>query len=96
MPIEHEDTNAAMAEFQLRTREMLRAQQQAYLAAVSSWREELGRNLPARPQPSLHTLIPRPGEYAEAWYAFAVKLFADQNRSLNEISKAIAKRDKNE
>jgi hypothetical protein len=96
MPSEHEEINAAIAEFQRRTREMLHAQQQAYLAAVSSWREELGKNLPSWPQPNLHTLIPRPGEYAEAWYAFAVKLFADQNRFLDEISKTIAMRDKNE
>ena len=33
---------------------------------------------------------------AEAWYAFAVKLFADQNRFMDEISKTIAMRDKNE
>ena len=96
MPTEPEDINAAIAEFQERTREMLRAQQQAYLATVSSWREELGKNLPSWPQPSLHALIPRPGEYAEAWYAFAAKLFADQNRFLDEISKTIAKRDENE
>ena len=96
MPTEHEDVNAAIAELQQRTRDMLRAQQQAYLASVSAWREQLGKTLPSWPQPSLNALIPRPGEYAEAWYAFAVKLFADQNRFLDEISKTIAMRDKNE
>ena len=34
MPSEHEEINAAIDEFQRRTREMLRAQQEAYLAAV--------------------------------------------------------------
>jgi hypothetical protein len=36
-------TNDPLAEFQQRTREALRAHQEAYLAAVKAWREGAGK-----------------------------------------------------
>jgi hypothetical protein len=36
-------TNDPVAEFQQRTREALRAHQEAYLAAVKAWREGAGK-----------------------------------------------------
>jgi hypothetical protein len=85
----------AVAEFQRRTREMLRAQQDAYLAALKTWRENLGKGAPAAwPQQNLDGLVPTPNELAEASYAFAAKLFADQRRFMEAITKAMTEPEK--
>jgi len=80
------------AEFQRRAREMLRAQQDAFLAAVKAWREGAGKGAPPWPEPTPAGLSPRPEELAEASYAFAAKLLADQSRFMQELSKTMAKR----
>jgi hypothetical protein len=85
-----------IAEFQRRAREMLRAQQDAFLAAVKAWREGAGKGAPPWPEPSPPGLTPRPEELAEASYAFAAKLLADQSRFMQELSKTMAKRNEND
>jgi hypothetical protein len=90
-----QSTNDPLAEFQRRTRETLRAQQEAYLAAVKAWREGAGKApQPPWPQPKIDNLAPKPDELAEAYYAFAAKLLADQARFMEELSKTMAGTDK--
>jgi hypothetical protein len=83
------DANEAMAEFQRRAHELLRAQQEAFLAAVKAWREGASTVAPAWP-PSPLGLSPKPDELAEASYAFAAKLLADQSRFMEELSIAMS------
>ncbi|HUQ51859.1 MAG TPA: hypothetical protein VM692_06525, partial [Gammaproteobacteria bacterium] len=85
------DVGQAIAEFQRRAREMMRAQQEAYLAAVKAWREGASKGTPAWPEPSPPGLGPKPEELAEASYAFAAKLLADQSQFMQELSKTMAK-----
>lgn len=88
MPSTEKET---VAEFQRRTREMLRAQQEAYLSAIKTWRENLGKGTPAPWQrQGLDGVYPTPNELAEASYAFAAKLFADQRRFMEELTKTMA------
>ena len=90
-----QDVAETVAEFQRRTRELLRAQQEAYLAAVKAWSEGLGKGAPSPwPQQNPQSLQPNPGEIAEASYAFAAKLLADQSRFLDELSKTMTAGDK--
>jgi hypothetical protein len=80
-------------EFQKQAIEALRAQQEAYLAAVKAWREALsasGHAPPPWPQFPTLDLMPTPAEVAEASYAFAAKLLADQSRFMEELSRAMA------
>jgi hypothetical protein len=79
----------SIAEFQRRTRDLLRSQQEAYLAAVKAWRGSL-ESSPTWPQPPAASLGPNANELAEASYAFAAKLLADQSRFMDELSKAMA------
>jgi hypothetical protein len=87
-------------EFQKQLRELLRAQQDAYLAAVASWREAVasaaaaGVKPPPAPTPNTVDMLPTPAEMAEASYAFAAKLLADQSRFMEALSKAMATPDK--
>ena len=90
MPSTDKETADSIAEFQRRTRELLRSQQEAYLAAVKAWREGLAKGPPPWPQPEAPGLAPNPNELAEASYAFAAKLLADQSRFMDELSKAMA------
>jgi hypothetical protein len=80
-------------EFQKQTRELLRAQQDAYLAAVKAWREAVtagSQSAHSWPQFPKIELMPTPAEVAEASYAFAAKLLADQSRFMEELSRAMA------
>jgi hypothetical protein len=88
------DVNEAVAEFQRCAREMLKAQQDAFLAAVKAWRGGVGQ-APVWPQGGAPGLAPKPEELAEASYALAAKLLADQSRFMQELSKAMASRDDN-
>jgi hypothetical protein len=87
-------------EFQKHMRELLRAQQDAYVAAVTSWREAVasaaaaGVKPPPAPNPTVVEMLPTPAEMAEASYAFAAKLLADQSRFMEALSKAMATPDK--
>lgn len=83
-------------DFQKQAREMLRAQQDAFLAAVKAWRENAaqGDPPPAWPQPPAFDTLPSPAEVAEASYAFAAKLLADQSRFMDELSKTMSKSNK--
>jgi hypothetical protein len=77
-------------EFQKQAREMLRAQQDAYLAAVKSWRDAMSAGQTAPwPQFPKMDLMPTAAEVAEASYAFAAKLLADQSRFMEELSRAM-------
>jgi hypothetical protein len=80
-------------EFQKQTLDRLRAQQEAYLTAVKAWREAMAAGSappPAWPTfPNIETL-PTSAEVAEASYAFAAKLLADQSRFMEELSRAMA------
>jgi len=80
-------------EFQKQTLELLRSQQEAYLAAVKAWREAMTAGTaqaPPWPKFSSPDLMPTPAEVAEASYAFAAKLLADQSRFMEELSRAMA------
>ena len=83
-------------DFQTQTLELLRAQQEAYLEAVKAWREAMaaGAQAPTWPQFPKVDLLPTPSEVAEASYAFAAKLLADQSRFMEELSRAMAPPDK--
>ena len=96
MGSDDKDVNEAIAEFQSRAREMLRAQQEAFLSAVKAWREGAGKGAPPWPDSKLPGLSPKPEELAEASYAFAAKLLADQSRFMQELSKTMAKRNEND
>lgn len=82
-------------DFQRQALEMLRAQQDAYVAAVKAWREaiaagEASTAQPPPPQPTPLHMLPTPTEMAEAYYAFAAKLLADQSRFMEALSQAMA------
>ena len=80
-------------EFQKQTLELLRAQQEAYLTAVKAWRDAMAAGAaqaPAWPPFPKIDLMPTPAEVAEASYAFAAKLLADQSRFMEELSRAMA------
>ena len=80
-------------EFQQQALEMLRAQQEAYVAAVKAWREALatGESVPPpSPEPTPLHMLPTPTEMAVAYYAFAAKLLADQSRFMDALSQAMA------
>jgi len=83
-------------EFQTQARDMLRAQQEAYLNAVKAWREAMAAGQPnvAWPQFQKIDMMPTAAEVAEASYAFAAKLLADQSRFMEELSRAMAPPDK--
>jgi hypothetical protein len=87
-------------EFQKQMQELLRAQQDAYVAAITSWREAVasaaaaGMKPPPAPNPTPVDMLPTPAEMAEASYAFAAKLLADQSRFMEALSKAMATPDK--
>ena len=79
-------------EFQKQTLELLRAQQDAYLAAVKAWREAMtagAAQAPAWPKFQSTDMLPTASEVAEASYAFAAKLLADQSRFMEELSRAM-------
>jgi hypothetical protein len=83
-------------EFQKQTRELLRAQQETYVAAVKKWRESLASaetdsvQPPPWPQTTPMQMVPTASEVAEAYYAFAAKLLADQSRFMEALSQAMA------
>jgi hypothetical protein len=84
-------------EFQKQTIELLRAQQEAYLTAVKAWRDAMAAGAAQAPMwPKLPTveMLPTAAEVAEASYAFAAKLLADQSRFMEELSRAMAPPDK--
>ena len=81
-------------DFQKKALEMLRAQQEAYVAGVKAWREALAAGEAATVQPPaaptpLH-MLPTPAEMAEAYYAFAARLLAEQSRFMEALSQAMA------
>jgi hypothetical protein len=96
MPNKHNAPGDAVAEFQRQAQELLRAQQEAYLAAVKAWRENLAKGVPPAwptpptPQEPKATLQPNANELAEASYAFVAKLVADQTRFMQELGKTLA------
>jgi len=80
-------------EFQKQTLELLRAQQEAYLSAVKAWRDAMAAGAaqaPAWPKLPTIEMLPTPAEVAEASYAFAAKLLADQSRFMEELSRTMA------
>ena len=90
--------NDKTEEIQNQMRELLRAQQDAYVAAVKAWREAVaatsaGMPPPPSPMPPSFSM-PTPTEVAEASYGFAAKLLADQSRFMEALSKAMAGPDK--
>ena len=88
------------ADWQEQLREMLRAQQDAYVAAVTAWRNTvtvaMAAGTPPPPAPSQPApfAIATPSEVTEASYAFASKLLADQSQFLEALSKAMSGPDK--
>jgi len=82
-------------EFQKQTRELLRAQQESYIAAVKKWRESLTPGHehlqpPPWPQAAPMQMMPSAVEVAEGYYAFAAKLLSDQSRFMEALSHAMA------
>lgn len=87
-------------DFQQQALDMLRAQQEAYVAAVRKWREALAAGEsanapPPSPEPTAMHMLPTHTEMAEAYYAFAAKLLADQSRFMEALSQAMAAPKKN-
>jgi hypothetical protein len=87
-------------DFQRQALEMLRAQQEAYVSAVKAWREALAAGEaanvpPPAPEPTAMHMLPTPAEMAEAYYAFAARLLADQSRFMEALSQAMAAPKKN-
>jgi hypothetical protein len=84
--------NKTNEELQKQARDLLRAQQEAYLAAVKEWRKAVAAQGQLPPLPKLPMLdtLPTAAETAQANYAFASKLLADQSRFMEELSKAMA------
>ena len=85
-------------DFQQQALDMLRAQQEAYVAAVKAWREALAAGEvqpPPSPEPTPMHMLPTATEMAEAYYAFAAKLLADQSRFMEALSQAMATPKKN-
>ena len=86
-------------DFQQQALDMLRAQQEAYVSAVKAWREALAAgeaaHVPPPPEPTAMHMLPTPTEMAEAYYAFAAKLLADQSRFMEALSQAMAPPKKN-
>ena len=88
--------NDMTEELQKQMREMLRAQQEAYLAAVKAWRDAVAAadasNVPPppTPQPTPLQMLPTPTELAEAYYSYAAKLLADQSRFMEALSQTMA------
>lgn len=84
------------ADFQKHAQELLRAQQDAYVTAVKTWREAVataaaaGVQPPPSPTPTPLDMLPTPTEVAEASYAFAAKILADQSRFMDALSKAMS------
>jgi hypothetical protein len=84
------------AEFQKQAEELLRAQQEAYIAAVKAWRDAVaaaaaaGVPLPTSPEPTPLGVLPTPSEVADASYAFAAKMLAEQSRFLSALSAAMS------
>jgi hypothetical protein len=81
-------------DFQKQTLEMFRAQQEAYLNAVKAWRDAMSTAAaapPATPAPAAPQFenIPTPAEMAEASYAFASRLLADQSKFLEELGRTM-------
>jgi len=79
-------------EFQKQTLELLRTQQEAYLTAVKAGREAMAAGAaqaPAWPTFPNADMLPTAAEVAEASYAFAAKLLADQSRFMEELSRAM-------
>ena len=79
-------------DFQKQTLDMFRAQQEAYLNAVKAWREAMSAGTgpaPAATPGSQYDHLPTPAEVAEASYAFASKLLADQSRFLEELGRVM-------
>ncbi len=77
--------------FQDQAREMLRAQQDAFVAAVKAWRESVAKRHAAagvaQAPAARHAAEPR--RSGRGSYAFAAKLLADQSRFMEELSKAM-------
>jgi hypothetical protein len=86
----------SVEQFQQQAREMLRAQQEAFLEAVKAWRKAMsgGEEVPTWPRPRSLDMAPTPNEAAEASYAFAAKLLADQSRFMEELSSAMSDTEK--
>jgi hypothetical protein len=90
-------------DWQEQLREMLRAQQDAYVAAVKAWRDAVTAAMatgtpppphPPQPPQSPPSTVPTAGEVTEASYSFAAKVLADQSRFLEALSKAMGVPDK--
>jgi hypothetical protein len=87
--------NDKVEEFQNQMRDMLRAQQDAYVAAVKAWREAVaataaGMPSPSPPSPTPPLAVPTATDVTEASYGFAAQLLADQSRFMEALSKAMA------
>lgn len=82
-------------DFQNQLRDALRAQQDAYLAAVKAWRDAAAQGASSMPPPAPAPFtLPTPAEIAQASYGFAAKLLADQSKFMEALSKAMAPPDK--
>ena len=80
-------------DFQQQALDVLRAQQEAYVSAVKAWREALAAGEmqpPPSPEPTPMQMLPTATEMAEAYYAFAAKILADQSRFMEALSQAMA------
>lgn len=82
-------------EFQKQTLEFLKAQQDAYLEAIKTWRDAMSSGMkppqaPEWPKPPELGELPNPDEAVEASYAFAAKLLAEQSRFMEALGKAMS------
>jgi len=86
--------NDKLTEFQEQTRELLRAQQAAFLEAMKAWQESVaaGTETPNWPEPPTLENVPTAPEMAEMFATYTAKLLADQSEFMEELGKTIAKK----
>ncbi len=88
--------NDKFDEFQKHARQMLRAQQEAYLAAAKQWRHNLVAGQKSAHWPTAAELdtLPSAAELSEATQTFTSKLLADQQQFMEALIETMNKKPK--
>ena len=86
--------NDKFDEFQKHARQMLRAQQEAYLAAAKQWQHSLaaGQKTLHWPSSAEFDTLPSAAELSEATQTFTSKLLADQQQFMEALAETMNKK----